>query len=63
MFHKSLLRKMKYLPNDFSIDLAIYVYAKIEKLFIVRFPVNFNKKKEFMARVVAIVYIRKLKEA
>ena len=45
MFHKSLLRKMKYLPNDFSIDLAIYVYAKIEKLFIVRFPVNFNKKK------------------
>ncbi len=45
LFSKKLEKKIKYLPNDFSIDLAIYASAKKANFKIVRFPVNFNKKK------------------
>ncbi len=45
LFSKKLQKKIKYFPNDFSIDLAIYAFAKKEGFKIVRFPVNFNKKR------------------
>lgn len=45
LFHKNLLKSINYFPNDFSIDLAIYLRAKKKNYKIIRFPVNFNKKK------------------
>lgn len=45
LFHKNLLKSINYFPNDFSIDLAIYLGAKKKNYKIIRFPVNFNKKK------------------
>ena len=45
LFSKRLLKGLNYFPNDFSIDLALYVYAKRNNYKIIRFPVNFNKKK------------------
>jgi len=45
LFSKNLLNDLNYMPNDFSIDLAIYLYAKKNNFDIIRFPVNFNKKK------------------
>ena len=45
LFSKNLLDNLNYIPNDFSIDLALYVTAKRNNFNIIRFPVNFNKKK------------------
>jgi len=45
LFSKKLLKDLNYFPNDFSIDLALYIYAKKKNYKIIRFPVNFNKKK------------------
>jgi len=47
LFHKKMLKEINYLPNDFSIDLALYVHAKSRNYKIIRFPVNFNKKKRY----------------
>ena len=44
LFPRKLLREIKYFPNDFSIDLAIYLHAIKNNYEITRFPVNFNKK-------------------
>lgn len=43
-FPRYLINEMKYFPNDFSIDLAIYLHAVKNNYKIIRFPVNFNKK-------------------
>ena len=45
LFSKKMLKEISYYPNDFSIDLAIYLHAKNNGYKIIRFPVNFNKKK------------------
>jgi len=45
LFSKKLLKNKNYFPNDFSIDLALYIYAQRDNYKIIRFPVNFNKKK------------------
>jgi glycosyltransferase involved in cell wall biosynthesis len=45
LFPKKLIKNLKYFPNEFSIDLAIYFQAIKDRYQIVRFPVNFNKKK------------------
>ena len=47
LFPRRMLKEIKYFPNDFSIDLAFYVYAKKNNYQIVRFPLNFNKKKRY----------------
>lgn len=44
IFPKVMLKKIKYLPKDFSIDLAIYLFAKKNNFKIFRQKVNFNKK-------------------
>ena len=44
LFSKKLLSEVSFYPNDFSIDLAIYLTAKKKGYKIIRFPVNFNKK-------------------
>tara|TARA_X000001036_G_scaffold218116_1_gene204189 strand:- start:444 stop:1169 length:726 start_codon:yes stop_codon:yes gene_type:complete len=43
-FPRFLLNEIKYFPNDFSIDLALYLHAVKNNYQIIRFPVNFNKK-------------------
>ena len=45
LFSNDLKKKVSYYPNDFSIDLSIYLSAKKNGYSIIRFPVNFNKKK------------------
>ena len=47
LFPRKMLKEVKYLPNDFSIDLAFYVHAKKNNYQIIRFPLNFNKKKRY----------------
>ena len=43
-FPRFLLNEIRYFPNDFSIDLALYLHAVKNNYKIIRFPVNFNKK-------------------
>ena len=43
-FPRSLLKKIRYCPNDFLIDAYFLYVAKKMKYKIVRFNVNFNKK-------------------
>jgi len=45
LFDKKLIKEIKYFPNDFSIDLTFYIYAKLKRYKIIRFPVNFNKRR------------------
>ena len=45
MFSKKLFKNLNYFPNDFSIDLAIYVHAENKHYSVIRFPVKFDKKK------------------
>ena len=45
LLDKKLIKEIKYFPNDFSIDLTFYIYAKLKGYKIIRFPVNFNKKR------------------
>ena len=54
LFSKKLLKNLNYFPNEFSIDLALYVHAIKNYYKIIRFPVNFNKKKENMEKEAAI---------
>jgi glycosyltransferase involved in cell wall biosynthesis len=44
LFPKELFKNLNYFPNDFSIDLAVYLNAK-KNYTIIKFPVNFDKKK------------------
>ena len=44
LFSRRLLKGVSFYPNDFSLDLAIYLSAKKEGFEVIRFPVNFNKK-------------------
>ena len=45
VFSKKLLKNLNYFPNEFSIDLALYVHALKNHYKVIRFPVNFNKNK------------------
>lgn len=45
LFSKKLFKSLNYFPDDFSIDLAIYVHAKNKYYNVIRFPVKFDKKK------------------
>jgi len=45
LFPKELFKNLNYFPNDFSIDLAVYLNAKKKNYTIIKFPVNFDKKK------------------
>lgn len=45
LFSKKLLKNLNYIPNEFSIDLALYVHAIKNHYKIIRFPVNFDKNK------------------
>lgn len=45
VFSKKLLKNVNYFPNEFSIDLALYVHALKNNYKVIRFPVNFNKNK------------------
>ena len=45
IFSKKLLKNLNYFPNEFSIDLALYVHALKNHYKVIRFPVNFNKNK------------------
>ena len=47
LFPKKMLKEIQYFPNDFSIDLAFYVHAKKNNYQIIRFPLNFNKKRRY----------------
>lgn len=45
LFHKSMIKNIKQLPNDMSLDLYIFLCAKFYNYKIVRFKVNFLKRK------------------
>ena len=47
LFPREMIKKIKYFPDDFSIDLAFYVHAKKNNYQIIRYPINFNKKKRY----------------
>lgn len=61
LFHRNLLKEISYFPKDFSIDLALYIYAKKKNYKIIRFPVNFNKKKRYFGEGSSSSIIKKLK--
>ena len=45
LFHKSLIKNFDFLPNDMSLDLYMMLNAKINDFKILRFKVNFLKRK------------------
>ena len=45
LFSKKLLKNLNYIPNEFSIDLALYLHSIKNHYKIIRFPVNFDKNK------------------
>ena len=45
LFHKSLIKNFDFLPNDMSLDLYMMLNAKINDCKILRFKVNFLKRK------------------
>lgn len=45
-FHRSLLEKMNNVPNDFSIEIYMYVLAKTFGLKVKRFPIILNKREK-----------------
>lgn len=45
LFPRSMIKEIKYFPDDFSIDLALYFHATKKNYKIIRYPLNFNKKK------------------
>ena len=48
LFNKSMLKEIKYFPNDFSVDyMGLYHHAPTNCYTTIRFPVNFNKKKRY----------------
>ena len=63
LFSRNLIKELKYYPDDFSIDLAIYLHAVKKKYKLIRFPVNFNKKKRKFGEGSSDNIIKKLKES
>ena len=63
LFNKEILRKFKYFPNDFSVDLIFYLYAKRLNYKIIRFPVNFDKKKRIHGIGSSGTFIRKFQSS
>ena len=61
LFAKKMLKEVSYFPNDFSIDLAIYLHAKSKGYKIIRFPVNFNKKKRIYGEGSSSNFVKKIK--
>ena len=61
LFSKKMLKEVSYYPNDFSIDLAIYLHARNKGYKIIRFPVNFNKKKRIYGAGSSGSFVKKLK--
>ena len=61
LFSKKMLKEMSYYPNDFSIDLAIYLHARNKGYKIIRFPVNFNKKKRIYGEGSSNNFVKKIK--
>ncbi len=63
LFSRNLIKELKYYPNDFSIDLAFYFYAVKKKYKLIRFPVNFNKKKRKFGEGSSDNIVKKLKSS
>ena len=61
LFHRELIKKINYFPKDFSVDLALYIYAKKKNYKIIRFPVNFNKKRRYFGEGSSNNIIKKIK--
>jgi glycosyltransferase involved in cell wall biosynthesis len=61
LFNKSMLKEIKYFPNDFSVDLSFYLHAKTNCYKIIRFPVNFNKKKRYFGEGSSDSIFKKIK--
>ena len=59
LFDRKLLKEINYFPNDFSVDLSLYLYAKKNSYKIIRFPVNFNKKKRYFGEGSSDSFIKK----
>ena len=45
LFHKSMIKKISYLPNDMTLDLYILLCAKIKNYEIIRFKLKFANRK------------------
>jgi hypothetical protein len=63
LFNRQMLSEIKYFPNDFSVDLSFYLHAKINKYKIIRFPVNFNKKKRYFGEGSSDNMLKKIKQS
>lgn len=63
LFPKKMLNEIKYIPHDFSIDLAFYVHAKIHGYRVIRYPVNFNKKGRIFGNANSGTIIKKIKSS
>ena len=61
LFDKRLLKEINYFPNDFSVDLSFYLYAKKNSYKVIRFPVNFNKKKRYFGEGSSDSLLKKIK--
>tara|TARA_B100001063_G_C16605016_1_gene472757 strand:- start:59 stop:775 length:717 start_codon:yes stop_codon:yes gene_type:complete len=61
LFSKKLLSDVSFYPNDFSIDLAMYLAAKKNRYEIIRFPVNFNKKARIYGTGSSSTFLKQLK--
>ena len=45
LFHKSMIKKISYLPNDMALDLYVLLCAKIKNYEIIRFKSKFINRK------------------
>ena len=63
LFSSKLIKNERYIPDDFSIDLFFYMIAIKKNYQIIRFPVNFNKKKRKFGIGNSNGIIRKIKES
>ncbi len=61
LFNKNLLKSINYYPQDFSIDLVIYLTAINKKYKIKRFHTNFNKKKRKFGHGSSNTIIKKIR--
>lgn len=61
LFPKKMLKEIRYFPDDFSIDLAFYLHAKKNNYQIIRFPLNFNKKRRYFGSGSSSTMYKKIK--
>ena len=61
LFDRKLLEEINYFPKDFSVDLSFYLHAKKNSYKIIRFPVNFNKKKRYFGEGSSDSFLKKIK--